>query len=199
MKRLIRIFFLCCMMLFSVAFGVFADDGAAATFVDFKAPQYEVGTGKLMFIVYGKSGHSSGINIFLNDVLLDMVKNNVKDIDNIKDLKDLKLYEIGTGRLDVYEFWRQLPHCEALIYSIEAIYNRNNQTISSDKMIKFRSRMLDVDGVGFDGSYFSKELHIRKNVKVILRPEFFRNQKNDKNKAVKPASKTETNTSKQDK
>ncbi len=197
LKRIAAIFLFCGMILLS-AVGTLAD-GPAATFVDFKAPQYEAGTGKLIFIVYGKSGHSSGINIFLDDLLLDMVKNDVKDIDKIKDLTNLKLYDIGTGRLDVYNYWRLLPHCDALIYSIEAVYNRNNQTISSDKQIKFRSRMLDIDGVGFDGSYFSKELHIRKDVKVVLRPEFFSNKDDVIKKAVKPAAKTETNTSKQDK
>lgn len=148
-----------------------SEKGTQATFSDFKLPQYN-DKGQLMFVLYGVSGYSSGIHIFLKDVLIDVVKSTVADIDNVADMKEAKVYAIDTDTMEVVRFWMRKPHCEALIASPEAVFDRVNQTIKGDDKIMFRSRFLDIDGVGFDGENQNRTIHIRKNVKVVVRYQF---------------------------
>jgi hypothetical protein len=171
---------LICLTALMLASGeVCAQENTTAAFTRFKMPQYD-DQGKLKFIIYGSSGHMAGVNIFLNDLLVDLLENNIKDIDEVMDLDKVEIYDIDEDTIKIIEFWSRLPHTQALIYSLDAVYNRTSQTLNSDKKLKFRSRFVDVDGVGFDGSYFSGELHIRSKVKMIIRSGFMDKSKNDK-------------------
>ena len=175
------IYALICLMALLLSRGeVCAQENTTAAFTRFKMPQYDT-QGKLKFIIYGSSGHMAGVSIFLNDLLVDLLEDNIKDIDDVGDLDKVEIYDINEDTAKVIEFWSHLPHTQALIYSLDAVYNRTSQTLNSDKKLKFRSRFVDVDGVGFDGSYFSGELHIRSKVKVVIRSGFMDKSKDDKN------------------
>ena len=50
-----------------------------------------------------------------------------------------------------------------------AFYNQTTQFIKGDKAIKFESLSFDADGIGFDASQIAQTLHIRKNVKLVIK------------------------------
>ena len=50
-----------------------------------------------------------------------------------------------------------------------AFYNQTTQFITGDQAIKFESLSFDADGIGFDASQAGQTLHIRKNVKLIVK------------------------------
>lgn len=125
-----------------------------------------------MFILYGKSCHSAGINIFIEQVLIDLAQSNVKDIDSIKDFQDLVIYGIDAPTSEVVKFWADKQHTAALIAAPDAVFDRAKQSIKGDKQIYFRSPSIDIDGEGFDGDHTSKTIHIRKNVHMTVRSQF---------------------------
>ncbi len=51
----------------------------------------------------------------------------------------------------------------------KAYYNHFNGFLSSDKKIKYLSIPFDIEGVGFDASNLMKTIHIRKDVKIIIK------------------------------
>ncbi|MDD3117742.1 MAG: hypothetical protein PHQ27_01060 [Victivallales bacterium] len=148
--------------------GAESSDMGNAKLTDFKLPQYSEG-GKLVFILYGESGYAAGINVFLEKVVIDLVQSSIKDIDSVHDLQGVELYPLGTSAAEIAAFWADKPYAAALIYSPTAVFDRSTNTIKGDRDVHFRSRLLDIDGEGFDGDYQSKTIHIRKNVQIEIR------------------------------
>lgn len=56
-----------------------------------------------------------------------------------------------------------------ILTSPEIFYNQSTQFISGNQPIHFRSDGFDADGVGFDASQVSDSLHLRKDVKLVIR------------------------------
>jgi len=50
-----------------------------------------------------------------------------------------------------------------------AVYDKSTNTVSGNKKITYRSKEIDVDGIGFDVDNEKKILHIRSNVKVVIK------------------------------
>jgi len=50
-----------------------------------------------------------------------------------------------------------------------AFYNQSTQVITGDQAIKFESLSFDAEGIGFDASQIAQTLHIRKNVKLVIK------------------------------
>ncbi len=163
------------MLLMLAAAGVVRgeSDSASAKLSDFKLPQYDK-DGKLIFILYGKGGNSAGINIFLEKVLIDLVQSNIKDIDTVKDFQNLEIYGLEEPTANIIKFWAGKPHSAAVITTPSAIFDRSTQTVKGDREIHFRSSFLDIDGEGFDGDHQAKTLHIRKNVRMVVRSQLAR-------------------------
>ena len=56
-----------------------------------------------------------------------------------------------------------------VLSSPEIFYNQSTRFISGNQPIHFRSEGFDADGVGFDASQVSDSLHLRKDVKLVIR------------------------------
>lgn len=56
-----------------------------------------------------------------------------------------------------------------ILTSPEIFYNQSTQFINGNQPIHFRSEGFDADGIGFDASQVSDSLHIRKDVKLVIR------------------------------
>lgn len=50
-----------------------------------------------------------------------------------------------------------------------AVYDRSSKTVAGNKKISYRSKEVDINGVGFDIDQEKKLLHIRSEVEVILK------------------------------
>ena len=57
----------------------------------------------------------------------------------------------------------------AVLTTPVAFYNQTTQFITGDQAIKFESLSFDADGIGFDASQIAETLHIRKNVKLVIK------------------------------
>ena len=80
------------------------------------------------------------------------------------------MYPLHTDYKLIGDFWRLIPHSQALISSGNVVYDKNKRIMSGDGAVYFRSRDLDVDGDGFDANQKAKFVHVRKNVRVVYRP-----------------------------
>jgi hypothetical protein len=50
-----------------------------------------------------------------------------------------------------------------------AVYDKSTNTVSGNKKITYRSKEIDVDGIGFDVDNEKRILHIRSKVKVAIK------------------------------
>ena len=191
------------LLLFSLLAGPVAvwagKDTLTADFADFKLPQYD-DKGKLIFILYGKNGKTVGVTVVLDHILLDLVRRDVVDIDTVKDFSAIVPYPLDTPRQTVLNFWLKYPHSQALIATSNATFDRVANSIKGGEKVMFRSAMLDIDGVGFDADYVTKTIHIRKDVKMVVRydlvPKPGKSDDGSGAAAKAPARKTATNNEK---
>lgn len=160
------------------------DSGVAAELQDFVMPHYR--KGELQFILYGERGINLGSTITFTNPLIDIVVNHLPDVELVTlmnkvrvpdpDVKKIskanpnKLYPLYSSWKVVSDFWALYPHSQAVISSPDAVYEKNRRTLSGDGRVYFRSRDLDIDGVGFDADQKKKTVHVRSRVKVEFRP-----------------------------
>lgn len=159
------------------------DEGSHAVLEQFKLPEYGEKDGKLKFILYGDKGVNLGELVNLDGVLVDFVKEEVMNINEVKDLQGLKLYKIDEKFENILKFWKDKYHSKALISTPKAVLDKMTKTIKGNEEIHLRSAIMDMDGVGFEADYNTQTITVKKNVKVIIRgtPEDMRkNGKSDK-------------------
>jgi len=145
--------------------------GTSATMENFALPEYRNGGKKLQFILYGKKAENLGAFISLTNPVLDIVRNDIKSISEVKPILNQPLYQFGASPKEVRDFWKKYPHSQTFITSENAVYDKNTKMLRSDAVTVLRSREMDIQGVGFDAEYERKFVHIRSKVKVIIRPE----------------------------
>ena len=159
------------------------NSGVAATLADFTLPHYQ--RNKLQFVLYGERAVNLGAIITVYNPLIDIVMRDLPDVEVITILKGMKppvegekitrvdlgrVYPLHTDYKLIGDFWRLIPHSQALISSGNVVYDKNKRIMSGEGAVYFRSRDLDVDGEGFDANQKAKFVHVRKNVRVVYRP-----------------------------
>ena len=150
------------------------DTGAAVSLTNFALPEYRKKDNRLQFIIYGDRATNLGAFINLENPLMDIINENIGNINEVVPLGGVKLYPLHTPSAEVKKFWADKKHSRALIFSTAAEYNKNTKVLRGDTPAFFRSREMDIDGVGFDADYENKLIHIRSNVRMVIRPEYRR-------------------------
>ena len=166
---------------------VFADkdSGVAAELEDFVMPHYR--KGKLQFVLYGAHGVNLGNTITFTHPLLDIVVNDLPDVELVTMMNKIRvpnpdvkkigkadpemLYPLYSSPEVIRDFWAVYPHSRAVISSPDAVYEKNRRTLAGDGRVYYRSRELDIDGVGFDADQKRKFIHVRSRVRVEFRPQ----------------------------
>jgi hypothetical protein len=174
-----KVFLYCWLgLLVFTGFRGFADDDdyntSGAVLENFKLPHYKGGKEqerRLDFVVYGKRAESLGVVFNLDDVLVDLVSEKVKSINDVKDLHNVKLYPLGEDAEKIRKFWENRIYSKALLWTPKAACDQATKIIKGDHEVKLRSPGMDLDGVGFDADYENETIHIRKDVKVVIRME----------------------------
>lgn len=154
-----------------MAVPVFADtsnSGSAAEFTDFALPEFNRKSGQLEYILYGKKATNLGANVTLIKAIVDLVRKDVGNINNIISLANTKPYPLHTKQKDVRKFWKNKQHSQALIFSDHAVYDKNLRMLKSDTPVYLRSPELAIDGVGFDADQERKFIHVRQKVRIVL-------------------------------
>lgn len=183
--KIFRIILFAALFLTFPLFGGGSNSGMAATLVDLTLPHYKDGK-DLQFILYGERAVNLGATITIYNPLIDIVSRKLPDVEVIVLMKGVKspdpkvkkwtkldpkrVYPLYTDYRLIREFWKRIPHSEALIVSGDAIYDKNKRTMTGEGNIHFRSRDLDIDGTGFSANQEAKFIQVRRNVRVEYRP-----------------------------
>ena len=137
-------------------------------------PRYG-GKSEIQYLVYGDTAVNKGSLIYLTLPMIDIVDGSYTSLRqlDIVDSKDVypKPYELGAELSTLRSFWTHSHHrhSQAWIFAEKATFDKSTNILTSDEIAHFRSRQLDADGVGFDAFNDRKFIHIRSNVRVVLR------------------------------
>ncbi|NOY75180.1 MAG: hypothetical protein GXP32_05240 [Kiritimatiellaeota bacterium] len=82
------------------------------------------------------------------------------------ELKGVKLDWIGVSVSDV----------KGVVTTPSAVYDRSTNLISGNKWIKYRSKEMDLDGIGFDIDQAAQTIHLRSEVKVTIKSKMESNR-----------------------
>jgi len=159
------------------------DDGTRATLTNFKLPEYSEKDGKLKFIIYGKKAVNLGAEIDFDHIMIDIIKENIGSIDDVKDMQSISLYPIDEKNEAIENFWKDKGYSQALISSPKALYDKTTRSARGNEDVHFRSQMMDIDGVGFDVDYDKQIINVKKDVKVVIRSKYMEMNKKPKIKA----------------
>ena len=137
-------------------------------------PRYN-GDSEIQYLVYGATAVNKGSLIYLTMPMIDIVDGSytsIRQIDTI-DAKDPypAPYKLGSEGKILRRFWSNVhhKHSQAWIFADKATFDKSTNILTSDDPAYFRSRQLDADGIGFDAFNDRKFIHIRSNVRVVLR------------------------------
>ncbi len=134
-------------------------------------PQYHEKTNQLQYVVYGAKADNKGALLFLEDMVIDFMRNDLKDVNEVRILSGVEPYPMTKPYGEVSSFWKDKDHSQGIVFSEAAVLDKNVKILRSNKPVQFRSAFLDVDGVGFDAYQEEKRLHIRSDVRVNIRQE----------------------------
>lgn len=156
---------------------LFAQDISSGSYTVLKRyiyPRYN-GDNEIQYLVYGSTAINKGSLIYLTTPMIDIVDGSytsIRLIDTI-DAKDPypAPYKLGSEGKILRRFWNSShhKHSQAWIFAEKATFDKSTNILTSDDPAYFRSRQLDADGVGFDAFNDRKFIHIRSNVRVVLR------------------------------
>ena len=178
-----KFLFILILLAFAVVPGLSgANSGARASLSGFALPIYKKEDNRLQFILYGISASNLGALLELTGLRLDIVDNSVKNVDEVVALDKGPIYPLTAASRDVKIFWRDKKHCRALLYTETGVFDKNAKILRGDAAVKFRSREFDIDGVGFDAFYDKRFIHIRSNVRLLIRPEARKRSMSTENK-----------------
>jgi len=130
---------------------------------------------EIQYLVYGDTAVNKGSLIYLTLPMIDIVDGSYTSLRqlDIVDSKDVypKPYKLGSELSALRSFWSHSHHrhSQAWIFAEKATFDKSTNILTSDDLAHFRSRQLDADGVGFDAFNDRKFIHIRSNVRVVLR------------------------------
>ncbi len=130
---------------------------------------------EIQYLVYGDTAVNKGSLIYLTLPMIDIVDGSYTSLRqlDIVDSKDVypKPYDLGSELSVLRSFWAHSHHrhSQAWIFADKATFDKSTNILTSDDVAHFRSRQLDADGVGFDAFNDRKFIHIRSNVRVVLR------------------------------
>ncbi len=164
------------------------DLGTHAKIRSFIMPQYHEKSNRLQFIVYGDRADNKGALLFLDNLVVDFMRNGLTDVNEVRVLQDVEPYPLDAPQETIRSFWKEKDHSQGIIFSDAAELDKNVKILRSDKPVKFRSTFLDVDGVGFDAYQEEKKLHIRSGVRLHLRPEKHSGKKSDGKESYRSAA-----------
>ena len=137
-------------------------------------PRYS-GNNEIQYLVYGATAVNKGSLIYLTSPMIDIVDGSytsIRQIDTIDSKDPYPLpYKLGSENKILQRFWTSIhhKHSQAWIFADKATFDKSTNILTSDETAHFRSRQLDADGVGFDAFNDRKFIHIRSNVRVVLR------------------------------
>ncbi len=159
------------LFLFSAAPCSGDDAGMHAKIRAFHMPQYQKNDERLQYLVYGDRADNKGALLFLTNMMIDVINNDIFDVKQVALIPDVTAYGLSASSSQVRKFWAKIPHSQGLIFCETATLDKTTRILRSDRPVQFRSPFLDVNGVGFDAYQEKRLLHIRSNVKMNLRIE----------------------------
>jgi len=158
-------------MISLMQFCVLCGAESQVTLENFVFPQYSESEHRLQMIIFGETALNKGRHIYLTGVILDPVAPHVSAMSQVQSVpgRSVKPYLLLSDDKIITQFWKDKTHSNAMIFTRAAVFDRNSKICSSDEKVSLRSRELDADGVGFDINLNKRKIHVRSQVKVVLR------------------------------
>lgn len=150
--------------------------GMRAEVKDYILPQYHASSGRLQFVVFGDRALNKGNVITLENAKIDIPSEDVTTLESARIYVPARgdripdFYAVSAP-LDVRKkYWSALKQqtVRAWVFADDAVFDKSSNILRSDGPAHFRSRELDVDGVGFDAYSNRKFIHIRSKVKACI-------------------------------
>lgn len=151
-----------------------SNSGIPVVVKNFMLPQYSSDGMVLQFIVFGEQANNIGATIHLTKPILGIVTEDLKDINQIRPLTGTPPYPLSSTEAEHRKFWSGKDAYRALIFSPDATLDKTTMILRGNEPAYFRSRELDVDGVGFDADHKRKLVHVRSKVRIVIRPDIRR-------------------------
>lgn len=160
-------------------------------------PQYREKDGRLQYIIYGDRAENSGALMYLDGAKIDILQDFADNLEKAKIFLPSRGEKVPApysiqgkmeGRKNFWNMPKQKP-VRAWIFTDRAVYDKNTGILRSDGPANFRSREIDVDGVGFDAYTKKKFIHIRSKVRVVIHPEIRKKVSREKGKTSKQEKK----------
>ncbi len=154
-------------------------------------PQYRNKDGQLQFVIYGDRAMNKGAMVNLRNVFIDVLQDDIRTLEKanifipVRGERIPPMYPLTAGEAERKTFWKQpkMKTVRAWIHAQNAAFDKNSNILRSDDRASFRSREMDVDGIGFDAYSDRKFIRIRSRVRVVIRPEI-RNNINAESKSA---------------
>lgn len=110
-------------------------------------------------------------SVVLSDFKLPEYNKNTKELEFIISGAKARTMGVLINLSDVKIDWvdKDIHNVKATVTTPSAVYDRVTKTIRGDEALHFRSPEMDADGIGFDADYEKQTIHIRSNVRVILK------------------------------
>jgi lipopolysaccharide export system protein LptA len=125
---------------------------------------------RLQFFIYSRELVRQGNKIDAKDAIIDLIRKGI-NVDHIKYMDKVEPYPLGAPAVQVLDFWKDKMHSEGIIMSPAAQIDQSSKTASGMEKVRFRSPMMDLDGVGFLANYDKRNVLIRKDVQIVIRME----------------------------
>ena len=123
----------------------------------------------LQSMIFAEKAEYRAQLLYGHNVVINMLQKNVNP-DRILDDWKLNAYPLNSSLKDLARFWDQRgSYCDAVIFTPESALNQGERSAASDKLVKLRSPLIDLDGVGFAADFKRRQIKVNSNVRMILR------------------------------
>lgn len=123
----------------------------------------------LQSMIFAEKAEYRAQLLYGHNVVINMLQKKVNP-DHIRDDWKLQIYPLGAPFSEVAGFWAKRHHyCDAVLFTPESALDQAERSAASDKEIKMRSPLLDLDGVGFAADFKRRQIKINSKVRLVMR------------------------------
>ena len=132
-----------------------------------KVPFYQKGV--LQSMIFADKAEYRDQLLYGHNVIINILQKKVNP-DRIHNDWQLRLYPLDASLADVIRFWGERAHyCDAVIFTPEGALNQTDRSAASDREVKMRSPLIDLDGIGFASDFKRRQIKINSNVRIVMR------------------------------
>lgn len=144
-----------------------ANELDGVTVSNVKVPFYQKGA--LQSMIFAHKAEYRAQLLYGHNVIINILQKKVNP-DRIQNDWDLQFYPLESSLAEIVRFWAErASYCDAVIFTPEGALNQTERSAASDREVKLRSPLMDLDGVGFASDFKRRQIKINSNVQIVMR------------------------------